>query len=92
LYAIPAGSSRKGFVDINIIDRLQQSIIDITWETESNCQFVWTWYFNARTGMVADYIVDVESDACLSLPDDCVSDIVILPRASMVGKVVHDNE
>ena len=73
-YVIPANSSHYRFVDIDILDQI---IIDLAnFKEEYQCNFLLTGDFNARTGLLPDYIID-DFDEYLPLPDDYQCDKVV---------------
>jgi hypothetical protein len=90
-YVLPGGSSRQGFVDVHTIERVQQTIVDIIFDTQHKCHFIEMGDFNARTGVLSDYVLPDESDMYLPLPDDYTPDMITLPRSSMDKNVVNEN-
>jgi hypothetical protein len=47
--------------------------------------------FNARTSVLADYVIGEKSDVYLPLPDEYAYDTVTIPRSSMDRNVVNEN-
>ncbi len=82
-YAVPSNSTRQDMIEMDVFDKLQMRIAEF--ESEENNNYLIVGDFNARTSVNADYVEDDTDSAYIPLPDDYVTDGVLLRSSEDAG-------
>lgn len=88
-YIIPSGSSREAFVEMNVLDRISNFIIQIANETNDNYNLIICGDFNSRTGTDIDYVYYDNIFNIHALPDDYVIDEELFRYSQ--DKIINSN-
>ena len=76
-YIVPADSSREYFIQINVIDRISDHILQIANETNEQYHLLVCGDLNGRTGTEPDYVIFDNAVNVPILPDDYEADTVL---------------
>ena len=87
-YIVPADSSREAYIEINVLDRISDHILQIANETNNQYHLLICGDFNGRTGTEPDYVIFDTDVNVPVLPDDYETDIE-LQRFSQDNIVNH---
>ncbi|MEW8548380.1 MAG: reverse transcriptase family protein, partial [Candidatus Thiodiazotropha sp.] len=73
-YIVPSDSSREAFMEVNVLDRICDHIIQISNDTNDCYHLMICGDFNSRTGIESDYVIFDEALNIPVLPDDYETD------------------
>ena len=88
-YIIPAGSTREGLTENNVLDRISDFIVQLANETNNCYNILICGDFNSRTGSEHDFVIFDNNDNIEVLPEDYVLDEYI-SRPSQ-DKIINTN-
>lgn len=90
-YVVPEGSSRFNIHDVNVFDRLLDSVASIYNECNGACNLICAGDFNSRTSDNPDYVTNDNNNEFIDvLPDDYITDN-FCPRFSQDIGHVNNN-
>jgi hypothetical protein len=95
-YVLPVASARVLFSDVNIFDRIMNTIAKIQHENDQvvdrDVDYILVGDFNSRTGVEPDYL-DENDNVCdfVPVPDDYRPDVNNIPRVSRDGAGLNAN-
>ncbi|MCG8045176.1 MAG: reverse transcriptase family protein [Candidatus Thiodiazotropha taylori] len=88
-YIVPSGSSREALIDIQVLDRLSDFILNIANETDNGYNLIVCGDFNSRTGTGEDYVLFDNDRHMQVLPDGYISDTEMI--RSSEDKITNAN-
>lgn len=88
-YIVPSDSSREAFMELNVLERICDHIIQFSNETNDCYHLLICGDFNSRTGLEPDFVIFDEAINVPVLPDDYETDAA-LTRFSQ-DKIVNSN-
>ena len=74
-YIVPADSSRQPYIELNVIDRISDHILEIANQTNEQYHLLICGDFNGRTGTEADYVIFDNARNNPTLPDNYELDV-----------------